>query len=304
MNTETWFLSEEAQTATSIKCRYADQVYSLGAPPPSFAGLQTLITTAIPYLQTSQFTVFYKDPEGDMVAVTTTESLLEAYKLCPGIMKLSISKLVAYTEPVQTLALDCLLDYNLLYRRLSGVFTLCLSKKAVGMGVAVTGGLAVTTAPAVHQMEAATHATALFSTPGFECPLDPSRKYVRSGAITVVSFKFALPREVFPLDFRRDYPRRGAMGLTLHKPTETTKSCLKWVEVKDTTEDAFQYDCKEACGPSGSPVFSDSLELIGLQTTECVLSNAAIPGVALLKVIDTVAPDVIDVTADNGGHSL
>ena len=293
---EAWSIVEDPKVATSIKCQYQDQLYSLGAPQPSFPALLSLITTSIPYLQLSHFSVLYKDPDGDLVEITTTESLVEAYQLCPGLMKLYVSKTAAYQEPIQAVALDSTLDFALIFARLSAVFTISLGNKAVGMGIAIEGNLAVTTAPALQQMDAAAHASALFHIPGFGQAFDPTVRYIREGPLTLLAFKSTLPAEVRPLTFRNDTPKRGTIALILHQPVDNDpKAALKWVEIKDSTTEAFHYDSKEPCGPAGAPVFNEAMDLIGIQFTECVQSNRAIPGVTVGQSVAKVFAGVIEV---------
>ena len=290
---DTWFTFEDPKIATSLKCQYQDQLYSLGAPPVSYPALRSLISTAIPYIQSSPFSVLYKDPDGDLVEITTTESMLEAYQLCPGLMKVYISKGRVYQEPAQPVILDSTIDLKLIFHKLNAVFTICLEKKAVGMGVVVEGNLAVTTAPAVQQVQAASVATALFQIPGFEYAFNPNVRFIRQGQVTILAFKSALPSEIQPLVFRNDFPKRGSTGLILHQPVaDDPKSALKWVEIKDSSPDSFHYDSKEPGGPAGSPVFNESLELLGIQVTECVQSNSALPGVAIQPLLPQV-DDVI-----------
>jgi hypothetical protein len=215
-------------------------------------------------------------------------------------MRLFVSKTAAYQEPLQPAVLDSTLDFELIFARLSAVFTISLGKKAVGMGVALEGNLAITAAPALQQIDAAAHARALFHIPGFEHAFDPSIRFIREGPLILLSFKSPLPAEVRPLTFRNDCPRRGTIALILHQPVENDpKSALKWVEIKDSTAESFHYDSKEPCGPAGAPVFNESMDLIGIQVTECVQSNQAIPGGAAAQLVAKVYDGAIEVLDDS-----
>ena len=276
---EEWW--EEAP-ATGVKCVYAGEVYSIGARVETLAGLKEHLKAAIPDLQSSDFQVTYTDSDGDLILITTDDSLLEAYKVTEGALRLYVARHAQ--SPAAEVVLDEVMDYGRLAASLSGVFVSCLERKAIGLGVVVAPQTGVCVCSSLQALSALSSAYALFSLPGFPHYFSPAQTQSAPCGLIFLRFQVSLGSEVKQVQLDTRPPSPGMKLLTMHRTMNNDpKGVMKWVEVKTVSGLTFDYDTKEKCGPNGSPLFTPDFHLFGLQLTDTVQHNTALSSLSILS---------------------
>lgn len=153
-----------------VKVGFNHQLYSLGQKPASFEALLTAIHSTIPQLaHTPSLIVRFQDPDFELVHITTTNALIEAYRLFPKCLRL----VVETGEPLSCLRprqdVDELLPVAKAREMLRALCILTRGREVLGAGGLLDNTVLLTASSVLPNREVAAAVTAYFRGQGKKC---------------------------------------------------------------------------------------------------------------------------------------
>jgi hypothetical protein len=281
-----------------IKLKYNQQLYNLGGVPSSFPELLSAISRILQDLpSTSNLDIFYTDSEGDVIHLTTTDALLEAFRNTNGTLVLNIQP-ARRPRPKKVALKDDILLVRIAYEKCSAVFKVCVDGQIRGVGIVIDDKIALTSPNALPNEEIARQATAIFDNSSDTLYFQPSEMWIPCNEFVLVAFKKAHGLvEIAAVHLEHDYQMTDNVQiLTLSAAVEDDIFHeLKYLNVRDVIAGRLYYDTNTPCGYAGSPVFDCDFKLIAMQMTTGAFSNEAVRCSEILAYIkqQPVTPAII-----------
>ena len=157
-----------------VKVSFNSQLYSLGQKPDSFEALLTSIRATVPGLAHTSLLVRFQDQDSELVNITTTNALKEAYRLFPKCLRLIVDAgaPISCLRPRQDV--DELLPVAKAREMLRALCIFRRGAEVLGAGGLLENTVLLTASSVLPSVEVAAAATAHFLWSGEEVRLNPS----------------------------------------------------------------------------------------------------------------------------------
>lgn len=271
-----------------VKVFYQEQIFSLGKTPKTIETLLDLIQKSIPRSLSRNYIILkYYDCDNDLIILTTTESLNEAYSMYPDCLRVYVDYKPA-NDAIDNLELtEDLLCIKDAWKALRAVFSVFIDGQCRGLGVLVNLRLGMTTSKVLASQEDASKAMMYFEDTSVPITASPEVFFITSDKISFFSFKSTyLLSEVQELRISPVGMSFNTKGLTLGKSRDSDiLASIKSVNVKETIGYRLIYETVEECGRAGSPLFDNKWELLGLQITDRSCINEVYSCTEILRAL-------------------
>lgn len=281
-----------------IKLKYNHQLYNLGGIPSTFQELLSSVSRIVQDLpNTSNLDISYTDNEGDIIHLTNTDALLEAFRHTNGTLLLQIQP-ARRSQPKKVALKDDILLLQIAYEKCSAVFKVLVDNHCKGVGIMIDDKVALTSPQVLPNEHIASQAVAVFDSGTEPLYFQPAELWIACNEFVLVSFKKSHGLvEIQLIHLEHDYQLvDNVQILTLSEAVnEDILHELKYINIRDVIAGRLYYDTHTACGYAGSPVFDCDFKLIGMQMTSEECSNEAVRCGEILNYIkqQPITPAII-----------